>query len=737
MMRMGWLLLSFLIVATGTSARAASDREVLLEGVKSIAAPGSPGPLCVFGEHAFAVVTGSVKEKRVEPVVAAAHWGEGRVVAFGHDGYFGAEALAKDDTGKLLLNAVRWSSGRAAPSDVRVATSDKGLAAFLQKSGLKVAHFDVNKLSECDVLCLHVNALAPEAARAAVTAFVKKGGGLLVGGLGWGWLQLNPGKTLADDNPGNRTLADAGIVWADGSLSRTNETGFDATIAPPELCNASKALQLLLDMKEKNLKPIGHEIAQATWSLTQAARSLPPDEPVLLPRLKQLEKELAGGAVPTPEKPLKTRTDALARLVLTLQLEEMKKLPLEKLSAHPAAAAFPGGVPADAPRVERTLSIETRIPRWHSTGLYAAPGELINITLPESAAGKSLRVRIGAHTDSIAHLDSWSRCPEISRQWPLTAIKTPAGNVFGGLIYIEIPANCKLGAIDVCIGNAIEAPRFVLGKTTLEAWRMQVRKHPAPWAELQTSKVILTVKSDYVRELDDPEALMKFWDQVMDACAELAGIPAERPSPERYVTDVQISAGYMHSGYPIMAPLSITKAMIDTQWMQTKDEPTWGFFHEMGHNHQVGAWTFEGTGEVTCNLFSRFVLEKVSGVPVAKQRIQGAEAMQALRQHLAGGAKFDEWKAKPFLALIMYDQLQKAFGWETYKKVLAGYNDPANGAQPANDGEKRDQWMVRFSRACGKNLGPFFQAWGVPTSEKARAAIAELPAWMPEDFPAK
>jgi len=32
-------------------------------------------------------------------------------------------------------------------------------------------------------------------------------------------------------------------------------------------------------------------------------------------------------------------------------------------------------------------------------------------------------------------------------------------------------------------------------------------------------------------------------------------------------------------------------------------------------------------------------------------------------------------------------------------------------------------------------LAPFFHAWGVPVSDKARAAVAELPPWMPEGFP--
>ena len=55
--------------------------------------------------------------------------------------------------------------------------------------------------------------------------------------------------------------------------------------------------------------------------------------------------------------------------------------------------------------------------------------------------------------------------------------------------------------------------------------------------------------------------------------------------------------------------------------------------------------------------------------------------------------------------------------------------------RPKNDDEERDQWLVRFSRACGKNLGPFFEAWGVPTSESVRQSIADLPGWMPADWP--
>ncbi|MBN9502939.1 MAG: M60 family metallopeptidase, partial [Armatimonadetes bacterium] len=55
--------------------------------------------------------------------------------------------------------------------------------------------------------------------------------------------------------------------------------------------------------------------------------------------------------------------------------------------------------------------------------------------------------------------------------------------------------------------------------------------------------------------------------------------------------------------------------------------------------------------------------------------------------------------------------------------------------QPRNDMEKHDQFLIHYSRVVGKNLGPFFQAWAVPTSQAARDSVKELPKWLPKDFP--
>jgi hypothetical protein len=105
--------------------------------------------------------------------------------------------------------------------------------------------------------------------------------------------------------------------------------------------------------------------------------------------------------------------------------------------------------------------------------------------------------------------------------------------------------------------------------------------------------------------------------------------------------------------------------------------------------------------------------------------------------YLAAGAPYAKWQDDPFLALTLFIQLKDAFGWEAFKRVFAEYEKAPQESLPTTDQQKRDQFMTRFSRAINKNLGPFFTAWGVPTSDAARSQIARLPRWMPKDWPKK
>ena len=187
----------------------------------------------------------------------------------------------------------------------------------------------------------------------------------------------------------------------------------------------------------------------------------------------------------------------------------------------------------------------------------------------------------------------------------------------------------------------------------------------------------------------------------------------------------------MHSGYPIMTYADQYNKLVDREHLLTG---SWGLFHELGHNHQNRDWTFSGTGEVTVNLFTTYVFDTVCGVPPAEGRMSLEKRQQEYEKYAASGRDFEQWKSKPFLALVMYLQLQEQFGWDAYKKVFAEYRALPDDQRPKTDAEKRDQWMVRFSKTVGYNLSPFFDVWNVPVSDQAKGQIAHLPVWLPDEL---
>ena len=95
----------------GNAEKGRGDRARLVEGVREIAAPGSPGSLAVYAPTANAVVVGNSDGGGQVAVIASGHLGRGRLAAFAHDGYFRADQFKVADTGRLILNAIRWASG--------------------------------------------------------------------------------------------------------------------------------------------------------------------------------------------------------------------------------------------------------------------------------------------------------------------------------------------------------------------------------------------------------------------------------------------------------------------------------------------------------------------------------------------------------------------------------------------------------------------------------------------------
>ncbi len=723
MIRILQLLCSLSMAATAADA----DLRALTAGVTQIVTPGSPGRVAVFGTNAFAVVMGKAGDT-VQPAVGAARLGRGRMVVFGHNGYFGSEALNDPGTRQFMRNVVTWAG--AGGNRAVVVAGGKRISDALTAAGIKAAPADMGRLSPATVLIAEADRIQPGQVQ-AIIAFIQAGGGFISSVTGWGWEQLNPTKELATDLALNHVLRPGGLAIAGNTLSDTAKDGFAVSTSVPVLSSGSAALDALL--RSVGGQALGkQDAALAGVTLVGVVESLPPDDKAFLPKLRALESNPRIRSIPSESQPVKS-SDAAARVVVSLQANTLRRSQPDQVKAHPAAVHFPGSVPQSAARLKDVkVGVNMKVPNWHSTGLYAAPGEVITVNIPSEAIGNKLRVRIGAHQDRLWHLDSWRRFPEIAHSWPLTRAQTQVANAFGGLVYIEVPSGGSPERIDVTISGAVAAPFYQHGLTSVSEWQQAIRHHAAPWGEIASAKVVVTLPSEVLKSLEDPRALMDVWDRVLDLDAELAAIPKDRPRAERVVCDVQISAGYMHAGYPIMTWMDQTKNFTSKEELM---KGNWGIFHEFGHNHQVSDWTFDGTGEVTCNLFSLYVFDKLCGVKPADYGHGRGQAKIINRYHayFAGGpGTLERWKKDPFTALCMYVQLQDAFGWEPYIKVFAEYQSLSKEDRPRSDQDKRDQWMMRFSRTVGHNLAPFFNKWGVTVTEGAAQSVAHLPAWMPD-----
>lgn len=733
------LLFTLVVAGLGAQGQSGSvrltlnpvDLEFLLEGVKEAAAGDLNGTLCVYGDRAFPVMAASSRSGALEPVMAAARLEHGRIIVFSHTAYLEQDTWAVADSLRLLKNVVQWLAARKNKPRIGVYKID-GLAARLRGLGWDARDIQLDGRPTVDVILL-LGRMVRDADVTTLLRYIRNGGGLAIGAVGFLLEARSPDKDLGTEVPANRLTAEAGVVFGRGVVDSGN---FQITGPPAELLHAGRAM----DLYESGALT-WPQVRQARVTLLRAAADLPQDDHSVLPRLNRVK----GKALPTPTTPLKEE-DLASCLALACEVRRLRRAPPERTPAHPAAEAFPGSVPREAPRITAQVLVQPSGWRtgWFGAGLYAAPGETVIVRVPPAFADKGLSVIVGAHTDLLWDQPAWYRVPQISVQRPIRKPETLVANAFGGAIYLSVPEGARVGDFVATVTGAVRSPRYVHGQTSSDEWRASIRALPGPWAEMESDKIVLTIPSSVIRKLEDPAALMNEWEKISDLVSDLAGLPDWRARAERMVTDVQISVGIMHAGYPVMMNLNRAETLVSVGDLRhcpfgerAQDKDTGGFFHELGHNVQSPLWVFDGAAEPTASLFPLYVFEKHCGIPVSSHPRGNPEfrRQQITRLH-TGKGNFELWKVDQLLNLTMYVQMQQAFGWDAFKRVFAQYLMLPESEQPKSDAEKRDQWLVRFSRQVRRNLGPFFQAWGVPTTEEARASISDLPVWMPEELAA-
>lgn len=175
-----------------------------MHGITSWEVPKGPVPceLLLTGEAAFPVMVND----QGQVLIAASSYGRGRLVVVSHEGYL------LDDAGlaPFLLNAVGWL--RPTPNaPVGVHPALEALAGILQGAGVQ-AQLEAEPGTALGVYC--VNAYG-DCMSAELIQFVKRGGGLLIGGQAWYWASQHGAHKVLSGFPGNQVTCVAGVYFTD------------------------------------------------------------------------------------------------------------------------------------------------------------------------------------------------------------------------------------------------------------------------------------------------------------------------------------------------------------------------------------------------------------------------------------------------------------------------------------------------------------------------------------------
>jgi len=698
----------------------------ITSGVSSVDYGGSwPSLILPFSHWSFPVLI----DWDDRPIASAGHVGKGKIVGYGHESFV---AKSSGDEMKLSLNAMKWACGGIGEiglwSDFNHFEDELIAEGFVVQTSITP-----DQLSGLDCFVGEFWNGWTDAQNTNIEQFLIEGGGVILGGHSWYWSYSN--SDVAHNYPGNKIAPTTGLFVSthSGSAQITVDN------APPNRLQRTIPAIVALEnhFTTGPLIPTSDaEIVEKTISRSTAMLTL--DFNDFWHPLRTMVNT-TGWIEIADDNEYDMNADPTYNVLLAIQEGLYLRLPANELDVHPSSADFPGSVPTSASRVTKNITVNgnyiglpsgfgyagARSHGMMSTGLYAAPGEMVNVTVPNTIVDQNVRIQIGSHSDSLWGKDTLDRHPKITRIWGIDSMTMQVGNTFGGLIYITFPPDSTFGSIDITIENGVNAPRYIHGVTSEVEWNNTVRNYPAPWAELQGEQFILTVPSSSIRNLDNPVELLDWWDTALQMQHDLSGyLPWTRV--ERAVFDVQISAGWMHSGYPFMAHLASVPNVVDKDYMATQGD--WGMFHELGHNHQWMASTLPGNTETTCNLFSAYIMTELVGIDLGAGHGSMSDANRQSRteSYFNSSAQLSQWSV--WTALETHIMIQEEFGWDIYTDTFSHYYN-SSLSQPSTDAQEYNSWAARISNETGMNLVPFFRAWGLPINNETYTSVSHLPVW--------
>jgi len=733
--------------------------EHFLKNVGTLDCPNSAvGSFSLLSENAYPVIT---YEGQI--LAACSIVGKGRAFAFGHDLLFKAEHLAVESNKIFLINIIRWLVPRKKEklSILMIGGSYKYIGAILKEYGINNSVTDVEttngiNITQFDIIGFgHIGSI-PHGMGVKefdeLDKYLKNGGAIMTGSEGWVWKHYGDGKTpnttktLEKDFFSNKVFRSTGISFIypfvsdpkmffnikDSSVEYNKNSQSNVYEQyNPQIIDSQHSSQLIEYNQEDphSIKSVIDYIARFTEGIANSsvnANFLNQGEEIL-------EVLLYGNFAPTPTsfppkivhdfinaynqsqyvpKPYignerSTVSDFIHRFLHTIT----SAFPPEYIKPFAPSFDFPGLCKSAV--CTKELDLELGINQIVFTGLYANPGQILRVFVQQaSILEHSIDICIGFGDDLTEYTDPLKRFPITKNSYPISSKTLTICSPHGGVIYLSVPkSNMLPKTISLKFEGVIITPYYnerIHKPTEFPG----IQKYPGAWAIIETKRMAFVFQAtEYFRSMTNIAELCNFWNRVFDCYTYLSNKP---PSYEKQVlySDIQICLGYMHSGNPIMTHDDVVDNYLGINGTIFR-EGNWGIYHEIGHNHQESSWTFDGVVEVTVNIFTLYVMNKIHGIkPLEHKWLEPEESFSRMKEYFSKGSNFTEWMDDYQLGLLTYALLIDEFGFDSIRTAFIKYQ--TDYINPAGDYEKISKWVEVYSSVIKRNLSQYFKKWGWP-----------------------
>jgi len=384
------------------------------------------------------------------------------------------------------------------------------------------------------------------------------------------------------------------------------------------------------------------------------------------------------------------------------------------------------------------------------TGCYLAPGSIAKVTVPSSLIGIGATILVGAQTWDLSNKTTIKRMDRVTIKYQIKNTTTTIANPLGGGIYINIPYQNDLGALDITLENVVRSPYYAntaVNKTSLSDWQNIERLREAPWTDFETDKIMIQIPTSWIYNFDDPETPLADWDMAMDGISEFLARPLIRSKTVIYAqVDVTPRGSANFPGYPqsnvAYNPYTDYNGNKE-HYLVNGPRNERGYlinvlFHEQGHAEKV--YKFRGEIESFVNFLWVPVYNKKFGIEL-NQAFEDSFAAYGLSHSIeeaaitwmitenfrlgnqmstTTGDNRQEFSYQP-RGHAKYADLVRLFGWDAIESFYANVNelyeigeiDYSNNVNnvPADDR------LLRMSKAAGYDLRPLIHFWGIQADD--------------------